>query len=604
MRRKPQARRAEGRKRPTVAGLDISSARRRIGAFRRFVSWDEGMTNKRSRRRRVWLGVGIVGTIVIVAAMAIKYIVAPAAVRRRVETYVKEQWDGALAINSVRFRYFRPVRLEGIVLSDLNGRDWVKADRIMLMSGVRHVLNSQPGRMEADHVTINLYLDEGRLSPPLNNGSDQKLQLHVGDDQDEQQALHSNGGENAYRGLDQDETSGTWDDIHINEIVVHDLKASLWDGDRAVRLLGAAALATEYRHDHLGVIVAEKTGSVWEKLWVGGHIRASDGSSALYVEARRTVAPEEGALLISILGGPDECEAGGLLEMYGTVSGPVSRPAELMVDGKADLAGWSVGAGGHAIVKDLNTCIGVQGRRYEVRDLGCTVWNGCLSGSLWATIDPAGPSGIAFGASLKGKNISVKEVAAGIGAEGRALQGTASGRVNFVMQDNIEDLRGTAVLLFEDTSLSMFPLTAKIIGAMGLPTDDPLAPSLMACAFDFAGAAATIERARFVNSQVAVETQPGGTLNAATGEVDLDVLAAPVQSGYRADEQPAGLENDLLRLRIRGNYWDAASDLISREPAGDIGAETRSFLKRVAAARTRRAGLVGNPLEEVCLPHP
>ncbi len=539
--------------------------------------------------------------IVVVTAMTVKYIVAPAAVRRRVELYVKEQWAGVLAIESVRFRYFRPIRLEGIVLSDLNGRDWVTADRVMLLSGVRHVLNSEPGRMEADHVTINLYLDEGRLSAPLNNGSDQKLP--VGGARNEQHPSHRHGGDDAQRAQDQDETSFTWDNIRINEIVVHDLKASLWDGDRAVRLLGAAALATEYRHDHLGVIVAEKTGSVWEKLWVGGRIRASDGSSALYVEARRMVAPEEGALLISVLGGPDECEAGGLLEMYGTVSGPVSRPAELMVDGKADLAGWSVGAGGHAIVKDLNTCIGVQGRRYEVRDLGCTVWNGCLSGSLWATIDPAGPSGIAFGASLKGKNISVKEVAAGIGAEGRALQGTASGRVNFVMQDNIEDLRGTAVLLFEDTSLSMFPLTAKIIGAMGLPTEDPLAPSLMACAFDFAGAAATIERARFVNAQVAVETQPGGTLNAATGEVDLDVLAAPVESGYRANEQPAGLENDLLRLRIRGNYWDAASDLISREPAGDIGAETRSFLKRVAAGRTKRAGLIGNPLEKGCLQH-
>lgn len=490
-----------------------------------------------------------------------KYVVAPGVIRGRIETAAARRWLGAVAIKRVRFHYFGPVRLEDLVLTDEQGRRWAEADEVEVLLRGWLAFNPLPCHVEANQVRINACLDNGRLAPPLNGG----------------------GGADVDHGRDARAAGAAPLPARLTNVAIQNLRATVSDGARSLTVLGGSAVLVECRHDYYEVMVNEKTDAVWRELSVGGRIRRADGDCALHVEARRVFAPAEGAFLIRLWNGPAQWSAGGLLEVNGTVAGPPPRPAELTARGTARFADWSVRSGQRAIVKHFGMRVRAQGRRYEAMDLACTVYDGRAQGTLWAAVNP-GP--LAFGGDLTADGVSMKELTVEIGAGEKVSQGTASGRLEFAMRGGVDSLRGRGTLLFDDTSLSMFPLSSKILEGMGFGVVDPLQASDMACVFSLSGPRATIDAGRFVNALAAIETQPGGTVNAETGEVDLHVLAVSRRAGIEdvARKMPLAqllvqLKKDLLRLHVKGCCWDPPSTLITREPVKDVSEDTLNFMK-------------------------
>jgi len=537
-------------------------------------------------RGRKWLAVGTAVAVIVAAALVVKYIVAPAAIRARIAAAVEENWDGAVSIRQVRFRYFGPDRLDGVILTDRRDRPWIEADRVWLSAGRRHAISPSPGRIEARTVNISLYLDEDGLTLPLKDTNPLLTNIPA----DTRKILASsavltqpNHGPRPGKGAGHTAHTAT-PPGGLSELVVHDLQATAFNNGRSFRILEDAAVALEHRLDHYGLLVFEKDNALWQTLALGGRIRTDNGHSAIKVQASRNITPDEGAFLITALHGPRDWSGGGFLEVNATLSGPVARPTELVMRGMARLDGWSLSSGRHAAIKDLNMHVNIDGHRYDISGLACTLYGACVKAQLWAQIDPAQLDEAAFGGKLIAKGISVKDIAREIGAPHRTAGGTASAKINFAVNGGIDDLRGDAVLLFEDTSLLMFPLSHKIIEGMGLPIDDPSEACAFACAFDFSGPAGVIRQGRFANSAVIMETRPGGIMNAATGEVDLHVLARPLADApdARPDTEP---DDNLLHLRVKGNYWDAASRLITHQPLDHVSKETAAFLRSPLAPR-------------------
>jgi hypothetical protein len=521
-------------------------------------------------RRVMWVLIGTTLAILAIAMPLVKYTIAPAIIRHRIKTTAKDHWKGPVAVEGVHFSFLGPTRLERLVLADWQGRRWVEADAVTVLS--------RGGRFEANHVTINAHVDGRRMSMPLKavDRSTGAVRRRIGSADPGRTDSGSTAG---------DKTAS--DRPTFKNLVVHNLEVSAWDGGQPLKILDRAAAAIVRRRDYYEVLVFEKSDAAWQQLSIGGRINANDGRTALHVGARRFIKPEEGAFFVRLWNWPGEWTAGGQLEISGTLSGDIQQPAKWTMDGTARLTDWSIHAGRHSAISDLDMLIRMQGRRYEVHDFACTVYDGRLQGTLWAVTEP---EGLRLGGEVSGDGLSAREIAVEMGAQDRISRGAASGRVQFAMNGGLETLHGRAVLLFRETSLSMFPLSMKIMVGMGLDVSDPHQAADMACAFDFVGTSGTIRQGRFVNSAAAMETQAGGSLNVATGQVDLRVVAVPLEPAVdEATAAPSEVKEKVQCLHVAGSYWDPPSKLITRESAGDVSAETIDFLQDTIQRR-RTAG--------------
>ncbi|MBE0535263.1 MAG: hypothetical protein IH624_06290 [Phycisphaerae bacterium] len=518
------------------------------------------MGERKAIRWRAWTGLGVAVGLLVVAAAVVKYGIAPAVIRDRIEKAAARRWSGAVTLGRVNYRYFGPTRIEGVVLTDQQGRRWAQADVVDVLVRGRPALSSQPTHVVAHHVRIDAHLDHGSLTPPL---------------------------ENAPRAAESE---------HMKDVTIRHLQAAVTDGNRSVMISDGSAVAVRFSPTHYHVLLTEKTRAVWRKLSVGGSVQRASGHCDLHVEADRTFTPEEGAFLIGLLDGPAEWKAGGRLEVNATVSGLAGHPAQLKAEGMARLTNGSVHAGHRAIVSDLRMLLRAADGRIDAEDIACSIYQGRAAGRLFAATDAEGRT--ALGGVLKVGGVAMQELAVEMGAADKGLQGTASGRLEFTLDDaSIEGLRGKGVLLFDKTSLRMFPLNQKILQAMGFDTVDPLQASDVACTFSLSGPCATLAGARFVSAAGAIETQPGGIMNAETGEVDLHVIAAPAGVVGDATRQiPAALgpNEDMLRLHVKGFYWDPPSRLITRTPIGEVSEATMDFIR--GAIGGRQTDAVSRPL--------
>ena len=111
---------------------------------------ESGTESKTGRRGRRWRIVGAVAGVLLVAILLAKYAVIPAVIRSQAQSALAEYWDGTLTIENIDFRFFGPVRLEGVQLLDSSGRSWLEVGDLSLTlrdwPGVHPVLTGVSAR--------------------------------------------------------------------------------------------------------------------------------------------------------------------------------------------------------------------------------------------------------------------------------------------------------------------------------------------------------------------------------------------------------------------------------------------------------------------------
>jgi len=113
-------------------------------------------------------GVAILLAILLLA----KYAVIPAVIRSQAQSALAQYWDGRLTIEDIDFRFFGPIRLDGIQLSDSSGRSWLEVDTVSLTfrnwPGVHPVLSG----VSAKKVRLRACFSNGVCTVPLSLPSD------------------------------------------------------------------------------------------------------------------------------------------------------------------------------------------------------------------------------------------------------------------------------------------------------------------------------------------------------------------------------------------------------------------------------------------------
>ena len=133
------------------------------------------MKSGRRRLRRIlrWSAAALIA-LVIGAAIATKYWIAPAIVRGRIEDVSARYWDGTVRIGAIDFNYLGPTRVRDIRLLDRQGRVHASAAAVTLK--LEDLTSSSPVLAEA--VVNDLHLHAHRVAGKL------VLPLRLSDDGD------------------------------------------------------------------------------------------------------------------------------------------------------------------------------------------------------------------------------------------------------------------------------------------------------------------------------------------------------------------------------------------------------------------------------------
>jgi hypothetical protein len=132
------------------------------------------------------------------------------------------------------------------------------------------------------------------------------------------------------------------------------------------------------------------------------------------------------------------------------------------------------------------------------------------------------------------------------------------------------------------------PVIPTIFRFIGLSSIEPLKMSDVEAEFQNVGPVVTIDSGHIANLFAAVEIEPGATVDLQTEQIDGYVVAAPLNKITGLIEKLpiieifANLKDKLIRLRVKGNWSEPPSKLISKTPIKDIKDSTLGFIQDTA----------------------
>ena len=119
--------------------------------------------------RRLAKTAGVAAAVIIIAAVAGKWWLAPALLRWRLNQLLPEYWDGSAEIAGVDFSYTGPVpiTLRGLALRDRRGRCWLRAESVRFVLSDWPSLHPRLGALIVTRPTVTAHRAGGRCEVPL-----------------------------------------------------------------------------------------------------------------------------------------------------------------------------------------------------------------------------------------------------------------------------------------------------------------------------------------------------------------------------------------------------------------------------------------------------
>jgi hypothetical protein len=306
----------------------------------------------------------------------------------------------------------------------------------------------------------------------------------------------------------------------------------------------------------------------------------------LALDMKHSLGKAEMAFILTSLG-VRNLSAEGTLAANLTISGSLREPESFKSQGTVKLDSWTVSAGDRFVSENLATVVKVNDRRFEFDDFKAACLEGRLDGSFYLEFKKQQP--FDFGGRLLAQRISLAGLTFALaGAERKAAKGLLTASYSFTGKGrDLAGLKGEALILLDDADMRVLPVVPQIFAAIGLSSYDPLKMSDAEGIFSTDGPLVTIQRAHIANSFAAVEAEPGGTINLQTRRIDAHVVGSALKHVDMVIQRVplinilANLKNKLTRLRVRGNWSDPPSKLITKQPITDIKEGTVGFLRDV-----------------------
>lgn len=308
----------------------------------------------------------------------------------------------------------------------------------------------------------------------------------------------------------------------------------------------------------------------------------------------------EGAA-VGKIGAENDWDAAGNYDMVITMT--ASTPSETsLITGKARLAEWTLSNYRGTVVEDLRFSVLALGRSVDVGGIRGTVLGGQGYGVL--RLDMPQDKPMAFRGKVAVDGLDLTTVAQAMGHGGKDVAGKADLAYRFDAQSfALQTIRGRGALQVRDSQMTGVPLLESLLGVLGAQPA-AAADADLDLAFENVGEIVTLTDGRLATPVVAVSPIPGGTVNLATRELDLHVVAALLNDIDELVNVPllelfVPFARRLSQLHVTGT-WDSRETVrVRKEPLGDLGAATVEFLKGVVKTGGDLTEIVTQPMQDL-----
>jgi hypothetical protein len=508
---------------------------------------------------------------VIVLAAAGKFFIAPAIVRYVIGVELPRYWDGSMEIDGVSVG-FRSVQLRGVTLKDRGGRVWLRAGSLSASPGMERNLQAGFRDVDLDDVEIRLQFIEGRCQPPARN---------------------------------VDELIDRLEQVTRIRMLHADGTITLERPGGPSYSVGPLELDIGRANDGHRVVLRRIGRDETQTLRLAG--RANWGSSDFdgNVAIHHRITPADGHDLAAILAIPGVDRAAVTLRAELDIAGRWTQPLTWRPTGTASLGDGRLVLGGVDLLNDLAGEFAVTSDANSVTavasDLAAKLAGGRFAASGSLTLRPDGSTDlVSYRGSVTVDRAAIGPVVEALshtlhrGVSGESLDGLGTLQLRYDVRGDglaLRGLRGRGVVRLQDADLARLPVMPALIRRLRGSAGGVAALGDAEAAVRSVGALVTLRQARIAGPLLAIELDPGGTVNLAEGTVDLFAVGVPLDKLQGVLEQLpvlrilGFLQRSLTRVHVKGNWLDGEVTVTAAPmPETRLGEETRAFFLSAARA--------------------
>ncbi len=276
--------------------------------------------------------------------------------------------------------------------------------------------------------------------------------------------------------------------------------------------------------------------------------------------------------------------AGGLLRGSLLLTGRGDLPAQLETVGAVEIAQAMLADANGLAIRNAKGTVRLRRQRVEFENFAADVFDGKLEANLAVSL-----SGGALGpmrGNVHADRLSLPLLTAALGGH-RLQHGRGSGNISFSSGGlTWRGFSARGYIFTDDADLMKVQFFPHLLGNMGL--ESPEIDSDAAVTFTVNGPVLKLAQAQLSNEISALETEPGGTVNLETKELDFYVIGVPIKQirGVLMDLPVLQLfwqlKDKLTRLHIKGAWDEPPAKLVHKEPLKDVGVGTMGFMRQAA----------------------
>jgi len=488
----------------------------------------DAVTHRVSKIHRRLLA-AIILLVVLAGALAVagKFWIVPAVIRRQIRAKLADFWGGQVAVRDVEFNYRGPLRIRGLELLDPSGGKWIAIDSMEIDLRGWPSLSPVLQGMRVDGVRILAHVRGGKADWPLRRPTGERKERDLGKYFDVQA-------------------------IEIGNIVigaVHDSgRAVIWDGLK---------LRVSRRSEKYHISLSQQREGKDEEI-LTGNLEGKGRDSRLSLAMSRWMARNETAALLQVLTASSITEIEGHLDLEKVeIAGDFGEPETLTAHGTvAFSAGRIVPAGGPEF-SDVVIRAELEGHIASAKgaNLSAKTCGGKVTGDV--KLQLLGTEALARSGWITADGVHLGELAAYFSDPPVLSRGTMRAKVSFEPgRSGWGENQMYVETWLTGADLYSPPLVASVLRQVGLGGRMQVYQDLDA-GFWLTGQRLTVDYAALRNRLGSVAVHPGGTMDLGTGDFDIlvsELAGDPFLGLNRALWGVDLLTRSLSCWRVRGNW--------------------------------------------------
>jgi hypothetical protein len=374
--------------------------------------------------------------------------------------------------------------------------------------------------------------------------------------------------------------------VDLRDLSVRDIAITIADPCGQTAVLENLKFSAVRRGSAYNLSLAQMVPKPTEALRLRGTVDTATSQVSLWMDIEHALAEQEIAVLLAGFGTPVPVGAAGRVSGSVAVTGNLKDPNTLELTGSIKLANWMFKVRDHIVFTDGAAEVRHDGARCDIRNVTAATYGGHVDGSFHLVLNPGlKPT---FGGDFEVNSVDFDQLTSELLGPEKKAKGTLIFMYDFTEETgDIRNLQGQGQLLLEDAEMYVLPLGAAMFSALGVKDYTSSGRSDVHAAFRTAGPVVTLDSAHLANRMLAIEAEPGGTINLQSGDLDLYVVGIGLRQFYNvASKLPVvrlfvDLRHKLVRLKVKGNWSGPRDKMITKEPVKDVGEATLGFFKGV-----------------------